>query len=119
MAPSSNTYLQEALNNIVKDAVTGEVVKFTTNNQGIETGTAKIEAGSILAPLIIINGNLDQLTDTNNSNNPTVYFPYIGANTDRVDHIRLLADNTFGFEDLPNGGELDYNDLIVKVNFTV
>jgi VCBS repeat-containing protein len=117
--PNTNTYLQAALNNIVKDAVTGEVVKFSTANQGVETGVAQIETGSIIAPLIIINGNLSQLTDSNSSNNPEVYFPYLGANTDGVDHIRLLADNTFGFEDLPNGGDVDYNDLIVKVNFTV
>jgi hypothetical protein len=29
-----------------------------------------------------------------------------------------LGDNTFGFEDLPNGGDLDYNDIIVKVNLS-
>ncbi|MEM9922358.1 MAG: hypothetical protein AAF915_01145 [Cyanobacteria bacterium P01_D01_bin.50] len=32
LAPSSNTYQAETLNNIVKDAVTGEEVKFTTAN---------------------------------------------------------------------------------------
>lgn len=30
---------------------------------------------------------------------------YLGANTDKVDHIQLLGNNTFGFEDLANGGE--------------
>jgi len=117
-APNTSTYQQAALKNIVKDAVTGEVLKFSAANQGIETGTAQIETGSIIAPLIIINGNLDQLTDSDTSNNPEIYFPYLGANADGVDHIRLLADNTFGFEDLPNGGDLDYNDLIVKIEFS-
>jgi hypothetical protein len=45
------------------------------------------------------------------------YFAYLGANPDRVDHIRLLGDNTFGFEDLFGGGDLDYNDVVVQVNF--
>ncbi|NET54167.1 MAG: DUF4114 domain-containing protein, partial [Merismopedia sp. SIO2A8] len=36
---------------------------------------------------------------------------------DSVDHIRLLADNTFGFEDKFGGGDQDYNDLIFQVNF--
>lgn len=85
----------------------------------VETGVAQIKAGSIIAPLIIINGNLSQLTDSFLSNNPEVYEAYLGANTDGVHRIQLLADNSFGFEDLPNGGDLDYNDLIVKVNFTV
>ncbi|WP_267901204.1 DUF4114 domain-containing protein [Dulcicalothrix desertica] len=42
-----------------------------------------------------------------------------GANTDKVDHIRLLGNNTFGFEDLANGGDKDYNDIIVKANLTL
>ncbi|WP_300637725.1 DUF4114 domain-containing protein [Mastigocoleus sp. MO_188.B34] len=33
--------------------------------------------------------------------------------------MRLLSDNTFGFKDLPDGGDRDYNDSIVKVDFTV
>ncbi len=118
-APNTSTYQQAALDNLVKDAVTGEVVKFSAANQGVETGSAQIEAGSIIAPLIIIDGSLDELTDSDTSNNPQVYFPYLGANADGVDHIRLLADNTFGFEDLPNGGDYDYNDLIVKIDFSV
>ncbi|MGD1909839.1 MAG: DUF4114 domain-containing protein [Rivularia sp. (in: cyanobacteria)] len=32
---------------------------------------------------------------------------------------RLLAENTFSFEDLPNGGDEHYKDLIVKVDPTV
>jgi Domain of unknown function (DUF4114) len=45
------------------------------------------------------------------------YFAYLGANPDEVDHIRLLGDKTFGFEDLFGGGDLDYNDVVVQVNF--
>ena len=32
---------------------------------------------------------------------------------------RLLAENTFSFEDLPNGGDEHYIDLNVKVDPTV
>lgn len=39
--------------------------------------------------------------------------------SDQVDHIRLLENNTFGFEDLPNGGDKDYNNVIVQVNLSV
>ena len=117
--PNTNIYQKSALDNLVKDAVTGEIVKFSAANQGVKSGTAQIETGSIIAPLIIVNGSLDQLTDSDSSNNPEIYFPYSGANADGVDHIRLLADNTFGFEDLPDGGDSDYNDLIVKINFNI
>ncbi|WP_042490794.1 choice-of-anchor I family protein [Anabaena sp. PCC 7108] len=112
-------YLQAAINNLIKDADTGETIKFAVANQGLFTNSAMIAGGSILAPLIIINGTLSQLTDTNVDNNPQVYFPYLGVNSDGVDHIRLLGDNTFGFEDLPNGGDFDYNDLIIKSDFSI
>ncbi|WP_353929306.1 DUF4114 domain-containing protein [Okeanomitos corallinicola TIOX110] len=112
-------YLQAAINNLIKDAETGETIKFAVSNQGQFTDSAMITGGSIFAPMIIINGTLSQLTDNNTGNDPQVYFPYLGVNSDGVNHIRLLADNTFGFEDLSGGGDLDYNDVIIKLKFTV
>ncbi|MFM7408633.1 MAG: DUF4114 domain-containing protein, partial [Cuspidothrix sp.] len=115
---NSANYLQAALNNLLKDAQTGANIKFAVNNQGVQNGTSMITGGIILAPMIIVNGTLSQLLDSNANNNPQVYFPYMGVNSDGVDHIRLLGNNIFGFEDLPNGGDLDYNDIVVKINFT-
>ncbi|QKQ73186.1 DUF4114 domain-containing protein [Nostoc sp. TCL240-02] len=43
----------------------------------------------------------------------------MGANPDKTDRIRLLGKNTFSFEDLPNGGDKDYNDIIVQLNLSV
>ncbi len=111
-------YLQTALNNLIKDAQTGGNIRFSAGNQGIQTGTTTITGGTLLAPMIIVNGGLSQLLDNNTNNDPQVYFPYLGLNSDGADHIRLLGNNTFGFEDLPNGGDLDYNDIIIKMNFT-
>jgi Domain of unknown function (DUF4114)/RTX calcium-binding nonapeptide repeat (4 copies) len=119
--PNSATkadYLQAAINNVLKDASTGQAVKFAANNQTTQTGSAIIAPGSILAPMIIINGSLSELTDTNPNNNPTVYFPFLGSNSDGVDHIRLLGNNIWGFEDLPGGGDADFNDVIVKMNLS-
>jgi len=112
-------YLQGALNNIVKDELTGEVIKFSADNNQVQTGNFTIASGAILAPMIVINGDLSQLTDSNPNNDPEVYFPYQGVNSDGVDHIRLLGDNTFGFEDLSGGGDFDYNDMIVQIEFNV
>lgn len=58
------------------------------------------------------------MLDTNSSNDPSVYFPFLGANTEKVDHLRLLGSNIFGFEDLVNGGDRDFNDVIVQVNLS-
>lgn len=87
-------------------------INLSVNNQGTATSTGTFEPGSIFAPFIIINGT----PDTNNS---AVYFTFLGANTDKVDHIRLLGNNTFGFEDLAGGGDKDFNDIIVRANLSV
>ncbi|MBE9238001.1 DUF4114 domain-containing protein [Anabaena aphanizomenioides LEGE 00250] len=67
--------------------------------------------------MIVVNGTLSQLLDNNTGNDPQVYFPYLGLNNG-VDHIRLLGNNIFGFEDLPGGGDLDYNDVMIRINFS-
>lgn len=88
------------------------------SNQSTQTASGIFTAGSIFAPFIIINSNADAILDNNPNNDPAVYFSYLGANSDGKDHVRLLGNNTFGFEDLPNGGDFDYNDFIVKVKLT-
>ncbi|WP_407888707.1 DUF4114 domain-containing protein [Scytonema sp. NUACC26] len=32
------------------------------------------------------------------------------------DRVRLLSNNTFGFGDLPEDGDVDYNDIVLQVN---
>ena len=101
-------------------AISGRVagMDLSVANQSTQTSSGIFNAGSIFAPFIIINDKPAALLDNNTSNDPNVYFSYLGANTDGIDHIRLLANNTFGFEDLAGGGDFDYNDFIVKVNVT-
>ncbi|MBD2412616.1 DUF4114 domain-containing protein, partial [Nostoc calcicola FACHB-3891] len=102
-------------------AVRGRVagIDLTVSNQGTATSTGNFLAGAIYAPFIIANGRPDAILDSNANNDPAVYFSFLGANTDKVDHIRLLGDNIFGFEDLANGGDKDFNDLIVRVNLSI
>ncbi len=68
--------------------------------------------GALYAPVLIANSNVANADFSN------VYTAYSQGNADKVDHIRLLADNTFGFEDLVGGGDQDFNDVIVKATFT-
>ena len=102
-------------------AVRGRVagIDLTVNNQGTASYTGTFESGSIFAPFIIADGRPDALLDSNGNNDPAVYFSYLGANSDKVDHIRLLGNNIFGFEDLANGGDKDFNDVIVRVNLSI
>jgi hypothetical protein len=101
-------------------AVAGQIpgIDLTVANQSTRTSSGILQAGSIFAPFIVINGNPSAILDNNPNNDPAVYFSFLGANTDKVDHVRLLGNNTFAFEDLPSGGDFDYNDIIVKVKLT-
>lgn len=105
----------------IEAAVRGRVagIDLTVNNQGTATYTGTFQPGSIFAPFIIANGRPEALLDSNPNNDPAVYFPFLGANADKVDHIRLLGNNVFGFEDLPTGSDLDFNDAIVRVNLSI
>ncbi|MDZ7949786.1 putative Ig domain-containing protein [Nostoc sp. DedQUE09] len=99
-------------------AVRGRVagIDLAVGNQGTANYTGAFEPNSLFAPFIIVDGTPD--TILNGNGNKNVYFTFLGANSDRVDHIRLLGNNTFGFEDLANGGDKDYNDVIVQVNLS-
>ncbi|MFN6464896.1 MAG: beta-propeller fold lactonase family protein [Nostoc sp. DedVER02] len=106
-------------------AVRGRVgsIDLMVDNQGTANYTGSFGADSLFAPFIIVNGKPDAIVNghgrKNGHGNKNVYFSFLGANSDKVDHIRLLGNNTFGFEDLPNSGDKDYNDVIVQVKLTV
>ena len=107
LAPDADGYLQAALS---EDNLASPSLSTTDDNE--ESGTVEFDAGSIIVPVIIADGTLAQAL----SGEAEVYFPYLGANTDigNFDHIKLLDDNTFAFEDLPNGGDRDFNDIQIK-----
>jgi Calx-beta domain/Domain of unknown function (DUF4114)/Cysteine-rich secretory protein family len=96
LLPGDAGYAQAAINRAVVtlDSVSGSLVSNTQNLSG----------GTVLAPFLLADGK-------------TPYFAYIGANTDKVDHIKLLGDNRFGFEDMAGGGDRDYNDVVLGVKF--
>jgi Calx-beta domain/Domain of unknown function (DUF4114) len=79
-----------------------------------------LQGGKILAPVVVANGTFNDFLKNNPLNKADskvhAYFNYIGANTDKVDHFRLLGDNKFGVEDVYGGGDRDYNDLIFQMD---
>ncbi len=108
--PGDSRYKQAALQNRITSL---DLLQTKDSTQSNFNGT--LEGGSIFAPFIIVDSSFNDALD----NKAEVYFAYQGANTDNFDHIRLLGDNSFGFEDLPKGGDRDYNDLIIKMDFVV
>ena len=91
-------------------------IALSVENQSVFTQTTQLQGGLLYAPFIVQNGSFEQFSDSDLSNDPSVFFPYLGVNSDKVDHIRLLSNNLWGFEDLTGGGDRDYNDVIVKLN---
>ncbi|GAA6619028.1 DUF4114 domain-containing protein [Scytonema sp. NUACC26] len=112
LRPGDTSYAQAA--------VSGRVggLDLTVNNKATANFTGTFNGGLLYAPFIIINNTPDALLDNNPNNDPQVYFPFLGANSDKTDHIRLLGDNIFGFEDLVNGGDKDYNDMTVQIKLS-
>jgi 2',3'-cyclic-nucleotide 2'-phosphodiesterase (5'-nucleotidase family) len=78
-------------------------------NGATETLAAEVMGGVLYAPFLIVNGRPDSFEQ--------VYFTFSDLNPGGVDHIQG-SGNTFAFEDLPFGGDLDYNDLIVTATLT-
>jgi VCBS repeat-containing protein len=112
LLPSDAGYARAAIQQRVPS------INLSVADRGTATFTASLEAGFIYMPFLIVDGRPDALLDGNPDNDSTVYFPFLEANFDGIDHLRLLGDNTFGFEDLPGGGDVDYNDLVVQVRYT-
>ena len=108
--PGAAGYTQAAINN----RVTG--VDLRVGNQQTANIAGQLTGGFIYVPFLIANGTVAEVASGQKLND--VYTTFLGANADKVDHVRLLGNNTFGFEDLSGGGDRDFNDVIVQVKFT-
>ena len=115
-SPGDSGYAKAAIENRVTD------LSLSVSNNSIASINGIFDGGALYAPFIISNGTIDDFLNFNSDNAGTgravSYFAYTSANPDGADHVRLLGNNTFGFEDLPGGGDLDYNDIIFQVNFS-
>ncbi|MGF2033818.1 MAG: transporter substrate-binding domain-containing protein [Nostoc sp. CmiVER01] len=106
--PGEAGYTQAAIKDAQKLGI-----NLSTANQNTTTLSATLDK-SIFAPFIVSNSSFEQVL--NGQELDQVYFSFLSANRDGVDHIRMLGDNIFSFEDLPGGGDVDYNDIIMRVN---
>lgn len=83
-----------------------------------------IVGGELYAPVVVAQGSFSDFVSKNPTNGGGgnaihAYFTYIGANTDKFDHFKLIAPNTFAVEDQFGGGDKDFNDLIVNMNVKI
>jgi hypothetical protein len=112
--PGEVGYIQAALHNSQQFGIS-----FGESSDDL---TGVLSGGHLYAPFLVANDTLENKLaslETNSSDDSFVYFSYLGANEDGVDHVRLLGDNTWGFEDLYGGGDLDFNDFVVQTEFSL
>jgi hypothetical protein len=102
--PGDPGYVQAALAN----AVAGPSLS-GTNGQTI-TADKVFQGGSMYAPILVTNITAGRPEGEN------IFTAFALGNADRTDHIRLLGNNTFGFEDLMGGGDKDFNDVIIQAS---
>ena len=67
---------------------------------------AHVNAGDLIAM---------QLTNATSGN---VFWGFGGANADNAAHLYSYGANTWGWEDTRGGGDFDFNDLVVQLDFT-
>ncbi|MGK7955706.1 MAG: alkaline phosphatase D family protein, partial [Crocosphaera sp.] len=105
LSPGERGYKEAALSRKVEE------IGLEVENNETASFTNLLTGGSIYAPFIIVKAT----PETMRKSSP-IYFPFLGANRDKKDRIRLLDENVYGFED---SRDFDYNDLIIETTLTV
>ena len=79
--------------------------------------TTELAGGTQYGTFIVAEGTIDQLLDSDSTNDRPIYFGSASANPENFDHIITLDENTFGYEDFFSGGDNDFNDMVVSYEF--
>ena len=113
LKPGDANYAVEAIKNALTNSLQAGKIDRKSGQD--------IIGGKIYAPVVVTQGTFNDFISKNPTNGGGVndlhaYFNYLGANSDNVDHFRLIGNNTFGVEDMYGGGDRDFNDLVVKMN---
>ncbi len=88
------------------------------------SGNYQFDGGKILAPYLIANGTAADFlaknagnTGSTNGSIPNAYFIYADANPDKIEHIKAVGSYQFACEDTFGGGDKDFNDFIIQLNY--
>lgn len=85
-------------------------VQLSGQNGEMSTFSTTLEGGGFLGMFLISDGN--------DATSGDLLFSHMGMN-DGNDHVKMLGNNTFGFEDMVGMGDGDFNDMVVKVEAVV
>jgi cyclophilin family peptidyl-prolyl cis-trans isomerase len=102
-------------------AASNRQVVFSQNQDPGAKRTLTLDGGSFYGFYLIQNSNWSTWRALNPGNSlaggPLALFSFLPANPDAFDHMRLLGDHRMAFEDMTFGGDQDFDDLMVGINF--
>jgi hypothetical protein len=107
LLPGAAGYARAAIENRVSG------INLAVGNGATASASGSLTGGELYAPFIVVDSSIEAYLSGSGGQ---AYFSYASANSDGVDHVILLGNNTFGFEDLVGGGDRDFNDLIFQVD---
>ncbi|QNI67148.1 DUF4114 domain-containing protein [Synechococcus sp. BMK-MC-1] len=103
LRPGHPNYINEAIRQDNRiDSLSGLFIE----DGETRTLDAQVLGGVLLAPYAQVSGG-----DT--------YVAFAEANSDGLEHFMSLGTNLIGFEDLPNGGDRDFQDAVWSFDFAV
>ncbi|AIE73895.1 MULTISPECIES: SwmB domain-containing protein [unclassified Synechocystis] len=121
LKPGDPGYTEAALGR-AQDPLTG--VSLTAPDGFFSTSqeTIKLLGNGMYGVVIIPNATIYQVLNQNPTNDPNLgpvaLFSFNGANPTGISQVARLGSNLFGFEDMVGGGDRDYNDLILQLEFS-
>jgi len=100
--PGDATYAATAL---ATSNLATEFAGLQANDDSTASSTITVTTDSIIAPYAVVGDN--------------TYFAYGAANGENFDRFKALGENSFGLEDHEVlGGDRDYDDLVIRFDFT-
>ncbi|MBD2392876.1 VCBS repeat-containing protein [Cyanobacterium aponinum FACHB-4101] len=104
----------------IQKAQSSGLIFETPENMNIDNYTIALPNASIFGFFLLVNGNTEEYLNQGEELEESIYsfFSYGSANKDNRQHFTSLGDNIFGFEDTFGGGDNDFNDILLQVNYT-
>ncbi|MEB3220007.1 MAG: putative Ig domain-containing protein [Nostocales cyanobacterium 94392] len=113
--PGQPGYIEAALSDSRRDII------FASGQTSGTAKTMELPAKSYIGFYLIQNATTERFLNHNPQNElnkePLAFFFFPQENPDGIDHLQSVAVNSFGWEDLTNGGDKDFDDLVFEYTF--
>ncbi len=118
LRPGDVGYAEAALQR-VQDPLTGRILETISLNFSKINQSVTLAGASMYGLVLISNGTVSDFLTQNPTNAASgsthSFFNFEAANPDQSAHVRRLGQNLWGFEDMFDGGDRDFNDILLSV----